>query len=892
MNRLHPTLNASKIESWLDANPESACDYFLRKADITLINKWLVLHGFQSLQEFIIKRKGSSGQESLTPTSPNDLKCNNEQAFFSESKHHRSNSKKHLRQDFAKSKLRNIFRTYCPSTYTFDSNTEARRSSLKEMRQFRSLPPTSLNMLSMLIESKIRIPRYPSKDIDMKREMFHLDEKDFFLEIVKDISNDLNLASLSAKIVANISILVDGDKGSLFLVDKSIKEKPVLVSKIFDVHSGTTLMPSVTTDASITVQWGKGIIGHVAEVGETVNIGNASKDPRYNDEVDRILGYKTESLLCMPIKNSGDEIVGIAQIINKRGGPDEKNLFTKEDEKLLATYTTFCGTAIQNAQLFDACSREYERNKSLLEVVHDLFEEQTNPDGLILKTMNRAQTLLKCERCSVFLRDGTSETSFKKVFDLANPLANGHSVTQQEEACNIGGSIPELVLLTGESINISDAYQDSRFDQTVDKMTGFHTRSILCKPIRNSDFEIIGVAEVVNRLDGYPFDDQDDQLFEAFAIFCGLGINNAILYAEVSLAAAKQQVALEMLSYHASITPEELMKLKANSIPETEQLKLTNLRFDDFSLHTDDMVQAGVRIFMDLGLLRIFRIDYETLCRWLLTIRKNYRNVAYHNWRHAFNVCQVMFSIVKTSRIQKQLSEKEVLALIVACLCHDLDHRGTNNAFQHKSSSALSQLYGTKATLEHHHFNHALMILNSDGHNLFANLSSEDYAEVINLLKQAILATDISLHLQIRSKFFDMIDNEVKQLEDKNQNEILRSILMTTCDIAAITKPWIVQRRVADLVMSEFFDQGDKERKELKIEPMAHMDRGNEEELPKLQLGWIDSICLPLYQALARLDSTFEIMANGVLENRNQWLQLETERLKSRKSYKKIETGV
>uniref|UniRef100_A0A0L8FHU1 PDEase domain-containing protein n=1 Tax=Octopus bimaculoides TaxID=37653 RepID=A0A0L8FHU1_OCTBM len=50
--------------------------------------------------------------------------------------------------------------------------------------------------------------------------------------------------------------------------------------------------------------------------------------------------------------------------------------------------------------------------------------------------------------------------------------------------------------------------------------------------------------------------------------------------------------------------------------------------------------------------------------------------------------------------------------------------------------------------------------------------------------------------------------------------------------------------------MSEFFDQGDKERKELKIEPMAHMDRGNEEELPKLQLGWIDSICLPLYQVI------------------------------------------
>lgn len=52
------------------------------------------------------------------------------------------------------------------------------------------------------------------------------------------------------------------------------------------------------------------------------------------------------------------------------------------------------------------------------------------------------------------------------------------------------------------------------------------------------------------------------------------------------------------------------------------------------------------------------------------------------------------------------------MALIVACLCHDLDHRGTNNSFQIKTSSPLAQLYST-STLEHHHFDQSLMILNS-----------------------------------------------------------------------------------------------------------------------------------------------------------------------------------
>ena len=58
------------------------------------------------------------------------------------------------------------------------------------------------------------------------------------------------------------------------------------------------------------------------------------------------------------------------------------------------------------------------------------------------------------------------------------------------------------------------------------------------------------------------------------------------------------------------------------------------------------------------------------------------------------------------------LGELETLALIVACLCHDLDHRGTNNSFQIKTSSPLAQLYST-STLEHHHFDQSLMILNS-----------------------------------------------------------------------------------------------------------------------------------------------------------------------------------
>ena len=67
----------------------------------------------------------------------------------------------------------------------------------------------------------------------------------------------------------------------------------------------------------------------------------------------------------------------------------------------------------------------------------------------------------------------------------------------------------------------------------------------------------------------------------------------------------------------------------------------------------------------------------------VLTVKKNYRDVTYHNWRHAFNVTQTMFLMLKENReFKNNFSDEEKFAMVVGCLCHDLDHRGLNNIFQ------------------------------------------------------------------------------------------------------------------------------------------------------------------------------------------------------------------
>ncbi|KAK9513683.1 hypothetical protein VZT92_027197 [Zoarces viviparus] len=857
------TFDFSDIEAFLDCHPDLFEEYLVRKAKCDQVSRWLKEH--QPLKVSTVEeQRGATARDPLWTTNTDGLR--------------RRSSHMELRRNFARSKATTAYRTYDEhvSLIEHESHSSTRRRAL--LRKASSLPPTTAHILSALLESRVNVPQYASSAIDYKYRLKETNEREFFLELVKDISNDLDLTNLSYKILINVCILVDADRCSLFLVEGPA-HKRTLVSKLFDVHSGTTVRPSSSTLNSNEVQvpWGKGIIGYVAEHGETVNIPNAYADHRFSDEIDKLTGYKTQSILCMAICNSDGEVIGVVQAINKNpmGTP-----FTEDDEKVLQMYLPFCGISISNAKLFSESRKEYERSRALLEVVNDLFEEQTDLEKIVRKIMQRALTLLQCERCSVLLLEDIDSpvVKFSKTFELMSPLCKmDRDISMEKLSCSdwlINNSIAELVASTGLPVNISDVCQDPRFDAEADQASGFHIRSVLCVPIWNRTHQIIGVAQILNRLDRKTFNDADQRLFEAFVIFCGLGINNTMMYNQVKKTWAKQSVALDMLSYHATCSKVEVDRLKAAKIPLSSELGIDEFHFNDFSLDNDAMITASLRMFLELGVVQKFKIDYEVLCRWLLTVRKNYRTVAYHNWRHAFNVSQCMFVMITTANFQDVLTEAEILALMVGCLCHDLDHRGTNNAFQAKTGSALALLYGTSATLEHHHFNHAVMILQSEGHNIFANLCSKEYSNMMQLLKQAILSTDLTLHFERRTKFFECVLSGEFSWTDEGHRELLRSMLMTGCDLGAVTRPWKISKQVAELVTSEFFEQGDRERSELKLTPAAIFDRNRKDELPVLQLEWIDGICKPLYQAILKLNRKLQPMVDGIDANRNKWQEL------------------
>lgn len=73
------------------------------------------------------------------------------------------------------------------------------------------------------------------------------------------------------------------------------------------------------------------------------------------------------------------------------------------------------------------------------------------------------------------------------------------------------------------------------------------------------------------------------------------------------------------------------------------------------------------------------------------------------------------------------------------------------------------------------------------------------------------------------------------------------------------------------LWLGSFFEQGDIEKEELKITPIDMMNREKKDKLPQMQVGFIDSICLPVYEVFAKLSPELKTLLDGVQENRHNW---------------------
>ncbi|EDV24450.1 uncharacterized protein TRIADDRAFT_25862, partial [Trichoplax adhaerens] len=485
-----------------------------------------------------------------------------------------------------------------------------------------------------------------------------------------------------------------------------------------------------------------------------------------------------------------------------------------------------------------------------------IFNEVTKRNTLLEIIMVSAKKLLNADRCALFLVDNENQELYADLFDESEPFGDIKIVPKEKDIrFSVKKGIAGHVVTHGQMLNVSDAYKDSRFNRDIDIKTGYTTRSILCMPIMNKG-RCIGAIQMLNKING-DFTKEDEDAFRIFTVYCNLALHTSEIYVQLRKSESKRKVALDSYFYHSSCTNEEMEDVIASPYLQSELIP-TRIESAEY---TDPNILPRLFLHMFRELFGTTGFDVFDLCRFTLTCRKNYRRVPYHNWYHAFNVTHSMYYIIKNS--PGMFDRLECLAMFIGCLCHDLDHRGTNNAFQVKSENPLADLYST-SVLEQHHFNMTVMILQRDGHTILSSLSKEDHEIVMNYIHDAIIATDLALYFGNRSTLQKLVDNKEFDWNIQRHRSRVRGLAMTACDLIAVAKPWKYQFETVKQIFAEFYDQGDVEKR-LGIAPVPMMDRDKESELPANQVGFINGICLPCYELLAYLLPNTQAMVDNIM---------------------------
>ncbi|KAI8817941.1 cGMP phosphodiesterase [Fimicolochytrium jonesii] len=285
--------------------------------------------------------------------------------------------------------------------------------------------------------------------------------------------------------------------------------------------------------------------------------------------------------------------------------------------------------------------------------------------------------------------------------------------------------------------------------------------------------------------------------------------------------------------------------------------------FDPWDWEDNEMMALLEFMFFDLGLVKEFNMEVPILKRFLRSVRDGYQSNYFHNFRHCFCVAHMAYAILYTTGVVEKLQPVDKLVLLTACIGHDLDHPGYNNAYQINAHTDLAIIYNDQSPLEMHHAAVLFTILKDPATNILSTLPPALLKDVRKNIIRCILATDMAQHGPILAAFKKHAD-EGFSYDDPEQKSLLLQVITKCADVSNEVRPPEVADPWVDCLLEEFFEQADREKKEgLPFAPF--MDR---EKVTKAsaQVGFIGFVLVPLYELAAKVLPNMEPIINPVKE--------------------------
>ena len=307
------------------------------------------------------------------------------------------------------------------------------------------------------------------------------------LEVNTAITSDLQLGSLLKKIVAVTSKIIRADRSSLFLKDEDTPELAALVAE--GVEGG-----------ELRVDVGRGLAGYVFATGETVNIPDAYADERFNRSVDEATGYRTRSVLTVPVTSRDGRRIGVMQALNR----DDGQGFDADDAARMGAFGAQAAIAIDNARLFSEALAARNFDDSILAsmsggvIALDAEWKITKINAAAAAILGASATLLTGLDARALLKANNPwlVDELAAVADGAEPklLLDVALVTARERPSSVNVSITPLQgeeARAGVLVVIEDISEEKRLQGA---MRRFMTQEVVDQVMSRDDDALFGTA--------------------------------------------------------------------------------------------------------------------------------------------------------------------------------------------------------------------------------------------------------------------------------------------------------------------------------------------------------------------------------------------------------------
>lgn len=347
------------------------------------------------------------------------------------------------------------------------------------------------------------------------------------LDCIKKCNKTPELSASIEVVINETCALLGCDRATLFMVD--------------DVREQLVIKTAVGVK-DIRIPWNVGIVGHVFQTGELDNIPDAYADSRFSQDTDKKTGYHTHSILCLPVRDADDNIVAVLEAINKKiDGSNEFGAFSEQDEMICSHLSGQLGIILRNALLYEQSVTEKAKVRAMLDIAKSLHNDM-GMNSLMFTITERTPALADADRCTMYLVDA----KHKELWSM-------HGAVEIRIPWDVG--LAGAVVQDKGTVNIVDAYEDSRFDQEFDKKSGYRTKSVLCMPIHNRSGDIIGVIQLINKLHGGHFDEYDEQILNSFLDIAGGILENSQLFHHQKTKMSEMEKVLNVSSAAKHVAP-------------------------------------------------------------------------------------------------------------------------------------------------------------------------------------------------------------------------------------------------------------------------------------------------------------------------------------------------